>query len=171
MNYKGQKQIKLDVWSGSGKWFADEDLKIPPSDGTFEIAPDLINNSRGGSESELEHVAQTEVFQNTIKYQVDRQDEIFEKIIDSAQSEYDRALSDKDAYDPETVDLYLPPINSREELKALINPITIHVGFTDENTVDYIGYEFECSWDEEHGFGVRIRNTTVEEFGHADVCF
>lgn len=35
MDYSAIEWLKLDAWDGRGMWFADEELDIAPSDGTF----------------------------------------------------------------------------------------------------------------------------------------
>lgn len=171
MDYSTLTDLQLESWDGSGKWFADEELGIKPSDGSFEIEVRLIGVPGGGDNTDRDRIRTTEAFQATVKYQVEHQQKIFSKIMDAAQQEYDNALANKDAYDPETVDLYLPPVNNQDDLKALITPLQIHIGYTDEEGVRYVGYEFDCSWDDEHGFGVRLQGLEIEAFGYADVCF
>ncbi|MDB5169719.1 MAG: hypothetical protein JWN82_115 [Candidatus Saccharibacteria bacterium] len=171
MDYSSTTELRLDVWNDSGTFLADNDLTDRPSDGTFEVNVNLVNIPGGGSSNDHARIRQLEDFSNTIQFVVDNQRQLYETILDCAQREYDKALVDKDAYDPEMVDLYLPPVNSRDDLKALLLPLNIHVGCTDEEGVKYVAYEFDCSWDDEHGFGVRMNGFEVEESGHASVGF
>jgi hypothetical protein len=37
--------------------------------------------------------------------------------------------------------------------------------------MSYVGLEFGCSWDKEHGFGVMLHGSRVFDIGSADTSF
>jgi len=75
---------------------------------------------------------------------------------------------------PEIRDIYedlVPEINSIADFKPLLGLSIIHVMDSDKDGFAYIGYEFGCDWDEEHGIGVMMHKDRVLEIGQADISF
>jgi hypothetical protein len=64
----------------------------------------------------------------------------------------------------------LPVVRSVEDLKTVIglHSVNIHQVYRDE--LPYIGFEFGCNWEEEHGLGVLMHGTQVVEIGGADTA-
>ena len=85
-------------------------------------------------------------------------------------SEYPRL---REAYDPgeEESDELMPPIDRAEQLKGLIGLSSIYVLRAAKDGVAYVGFEFGCTWDEEHGLGVMTHRDRVVELGQADASF
>lgn len=65
----------------------------------------------------------------------------------------------------------LPIVTSADGLPKLITleEITIHQISKDGDP--YIGYQFSCAWDEEHGLGVLMHNDRIVEIGGSDTAF
>jgi hypothetical protein len=63
-----------------------------------------------------------------------------------------------------------PKISNEDDLKRNtgLHGITIHQ--INKNGVPYIGYEFGCTWEEEHGLGVLMHGTRLVEIGFADTA-
>jgi hypothetical protein len=63
-----------------------------------------------------------------------------------------------------------PKIATESDLKKNIglHGITIHQ--VQKNDLPYIGYEFGCTWEEEHGLGVLMHGTRLVEIGFADTA-
>lgn len=49
---------------------------------------------------------------------------------------------------------YLPVIEQPEDFRRLIKPLFIHINAESKDDCAYIGFEFDCLWDIEHGLGV-----------------
>jgi hypothetical protein len=47
----------------------------------------------------------------------------------------------------------------------------VHVLQLLKDGVPYVGFEFGCRWDEEHGLGVLLHGTRVVEIGDAQTSF
>ena len=62
----------------------------------------------------------------------------------------------------------VPEFGSPEELKKVICLRSIYIQATAKDSVAYIGFEFDCNWDEEHGLGVVMHRDRVVEVGQAD---
>lgn len=103
-------------------------------------------------------------------YLVENQDEILKVIIDSIFNEYKNLI---DLYeDPENEnDCSIFEISAKSELKSLIQPKGIYIMDVYKNNMPYIGYEFSCSWDEEHDLGLMLYKTRVVDIGEGDVAF
>lgn len=75
-----------------------------------------------------------------------------------------------DAYD-KTEDEELPDISTPSELRPLIGLSNVHVLSVVRNGAAYIGFEFGCRWDDEHGAGVMTHLGRVIATGQADTSF
>lgn len=65
----------------------------------------------------------------------------------------------------------LPTITSEDGLAKVIALEQIYVHQISKNGVPYVGYQFSCSWDEEHGLGVLMLDRRVVAIGGADTAF
>ncbi len=65
----------------------------------------------------------------------------------------------------------MPPIRSVEELRGAIGLGTVHILNVAEDGVAYVGLEFGCEWDEEHGMGVLMHRDRVLEVSQGDTSF
>lgn len=64
-----------------------------------------------------------------------------------------------------------PPLKRPEELKALIGLRAVHILRVTRAGFAYVGFEFDCTWDSEHGLGVMTHKRRVVEVGEADSSF
>jgi len=65
----------------------------------------------------------------------------------------------------------MPDIRSETNLRALIGLHTIYVHQISTNGLPYTGYEFGCTWDNEHGLGILMHGTRLVEIGGAETAF
>ena len=65
----------------------------------------------------------------------------------------------------------LPTITSASKLTKVIALEEIFVHQISKHGVPYVGYQFTCSWDEEHGLGVLMHDKRVIEVGGSDTAF
>lgn len=68
-------------------------------------------------------------------------------------------------------DLTFPIVQSPAHLRRLIGLHDIHVHGLIKDGIPYVGYEFGCDWDDEHGLGVLMHGNRAVEIGHADCSF
>ena len=71
----------------------------------------------------------------------------------------------------EAIGWSMPEVNQPEDFRRLIGLSSIHLMNVHRDGKAYVGYEFGCSWDEEHGLGVMMHGDRVVEVGHADKSF
>ena len=74
-------------------------------------------------------------------------------------------------YDEEEKEQYMPDVNSLEEFKNLIGLSFVHLIDEEKEGLGYVGFEFGCEWDPEHGLGVMTYKNEVVELGGADTAF
>jgi hypothetical protein len=85
-------------------------------------------------------------------------------------AEYPR-LRDSYCYDDEEAAKLMPELGRAEELRLLMGLSNVHVLNVVKDGLAYIGFEFGCTWDEEHGLGVMTHRDRVVEVGAADTSF
>ncbi len=74
-------------------------------------------------------------------------------------------------YDIEENEDDLPTITSIDALKKVIALEEIYLHQISKDGVPYVGYQFSCSWDDEHGLGILMHDNRVVEIGGADSAF
>jgi len=65
----------------------------------------------------------------------------------------------------------LPAIRARGGLRDVMSLGCVHVLGAARSGIAYVGFQFACDWDEEHGAGILVHRKRVVAFGHADVAF
>lgn len=68
-------------------------------------------------------------------------------------------------------DRLMPVAENSEQLRELIDLRQVHVHSWAREGIAYVGLQFGCTWDQEHGFGVLMHKDRVVEIGSADVSF
>lgn len=63
-----------------------------------------------------------------------------------------------------------PVVLDEGDLKRNVGLFAVCIHQLDTNGVPYIGYEFGCEWEEEHGLGVLMHGSRVVEVGFADTA-
>jgi hypothetical protein len=64
-----------------------------------------------------------------------------------------------------------PPVRRPEDLRALIGLIQVHVLPVARSGLAYVGFEFDCTWDGEHGLGVLTHKGRVVAVGAGEIAF
>jgi hypothetical protein len=66
----------------------------------------------------------------------------------------------------------LPPrLDGPEQLRELMRLSSVHVLAEEKEGVPYVGFQFGCEWDQEHGLGVMTHQGQVVQVGAADASF
>jgi hypothetical protein len=73
-------------------------------------------------------------------------------------------------YDLDESDETVPVLDRPEQLKDLIGLSGVLIHPVIREGVAYVGYEFGCVWEEEHGLGAMVHQDRVVTVGHADVA-
>ncbi len=80
-------------------------------------------------------------------------------------------LRDNYGYEDEEAAELMPDIERPGQLRPLIGLSDVHILNVAKGGIAYIGFEFGCTWDEEHGLGVMTHQERVVEVGGADTSF
>jgi hypothetical protein len=64
----------------------------------------------------------------------------------------------------------MPDIKSVEDFRNLIGLHALNIHQVQKDGIPYAGFEFGCTWDEEHGLGVLMHGTRTVEIGGADTA-
>ncbi|RAJ33070.1 DUF6985 domain-containing protein [Pedobacter cryoconitis] len=105
-----------------------------------------------------------------LAYIADNQSKILEVILTglleqypTLQNEYGYSCSDKQDF--------MPDVMAIKDFADLLSPVGIHIFSVYQDKFPYIGYEFSCSWDTEHGLGFMMFQNRIIEIGGADTSF
>ncbi len=153
--------VRLPSWAGFqarrggyGALSSDD-----PSDGSVEIMFE-------SDESDLEVCDGDKAL---IQWFLDNEAAVAQSAMIGLIAEYPRLqeLYDYEGQDRENL---MPDVSSTEDFRTLIGLQCVHIHAVQKNGVPYIGFEFGCAWDNEHGLGIMTNGTRVVEVGGADTA-
>lgn len=133
-----------------------------PSDGTVGLTVRSMDNASQSHPVPEQAVA--------FEYLIDNEATIAASVGQAVVKHYADA---KEAYldDEDEEGETLPDVTKPEELRSLIGLHAVHVLAVARDGAAYIGFEFGCVWDGEHGAGVMTHRGRVVAVGQADVSF
>lgn len=94
---------------------------------------------------------------------------VVDAMLDAVIEEYPAIQEEYDYSDEEKAE-YMPDIRSKKDLRKLIELQTVYIHPIQKDGIPYIGFSFECTWDEEHGLGVLMHGTRKVRIGGADTA-
>jgi hypothetical protein len=100
--------------------------------------------------------------------------EILKKIFDfykSSYADYKEGWTMAGSITNKELEKHLPTPTTPENLKPFITPAIIHIQSKQNCEEGTIGIEFNCTWDIEHGLGVKIKNWKVVEASIAEIAY
>lgn len=163
-NYAWSGEVVLPSWAGfqprRGSYGSvSAEAK---SDGTvsLSVAPEDLNLPTHPNPE------QSRAFQLLL----DSEATVSESVLNAIYSNYS-GMRRSYGYDEEEAKEIMPEIKSAKQLRRLIGLSSIHILDVAKDGIAYIGFEFGCTWDEEHGLGVMTHRERVVEVGGADTSF
>jgi len=63
-----------------------------------------------------------------------------------------------------------PVIRTDQDLRESVGLYAVNIHQLDVGGMPYVGYEFGCEWEDEHGLGVLMHGTRVVDVGFADTA-
>lgn len=131
-----------------------------PSDGsvTVTFAPDGRDDS-----------ALTPAELASVQWLLDHDEDIARAALNGLLAAYPD-LQDLYDYDEDDREALMPDVASVDDFRTLIGLHNVNVHPLVKDGSPYIGYEFGCRWDEEHGLGILMHGTRVVEVGGADTA-
>jgi len=152
----------LPSWKGyldcSGGYGSDGGS--PVSDGSVDIvfAPEGRDNC-----------PLTERERALVSWLIDNEQAVSEAVKSAIFAAYP-ALQESYGYNESEAAKYMPRISSVSDLRQLIGLYAVNVHQVVKNDLPYLGFEFGCAWDEEHGLGVLMHGMRAVEVGEGDTA-
>jgi hypothetical protein len=78
---------------------------------------------------------------------------------------------EKYGYDEDDEKDIMPNISTINDFANLIMPKRIHILSVYSDDFPYIGYDFDCTWDDEHGLGIMMLKDKIVKIGGGDISF
>jgi hypothetical protein len=81
------------------------------------------------------------------------------------------SLQEQYGYDEDNAKRYMPDVNDESDFRPLIGLHSVFIHPLQRNDLPYLGFEFGCTWDDEHGLGFMMHGDRVVDCGGADTAF
>jgi len=156
-------KVILEVWSGFQSKKMPTSSKYPnKKSGTVkvEIGGDMVQDQTTIAKSHI----------SALKFLVENQVKIKEKILKSLLEKY-RELQTSYGYEGRDKEELMPDASRESDFKALIRLSVVHLLNVEKDGLAYVGYEFDCTWDEEHGLGIMTHKDKIIDIDGADTSF
>ncbi|HEX7286417.1 MAG TPA: hypothetical protein VF532_09550 [Candidatus Angelobacter sp.] len=106
---------------------------------------------------------------SAVNWAIEHESSISKALISSLLREYP-SLQKQYGYSAKEKAELMPDVKSAEDLRALIGLSSVNVHQVQKDGIPYMGFEFGCTWDEEHGLGVLMHGTRTVRIGGADTA-
>jgi hypothetical protein len=107
---------------------------------------------------------------NAYNYLMQFQHQVQEEILLALMAEY-KNLQEIYGYEKAVAAAIMPDVNDVQQFKKLIGLSAVHLLNVCRDDIAYVGYEFGCTWDSEHGLGVMTHKNRIIEIGDASTAF
>jgi hypothetical protein len=155
-------KVKLSSWAGfqnrSAVYGGVGSLKA--SDGTVRIV--FAPEGRGKEKLNNEERQLIDRF-------IEKEPEISKSLLAHLVDEYP-TLEEQYGYTGRDKKELMPDVLVGTDFRKLIGLHTIHIHQVSRKGVPYAGYEFGCTWDDEHGLGILMHGTRAVKIGGADAA-
>lgn len=160
--FSWRASCRLPSWSGyldrSGAYGGPGNQEL--SDGTVEIvfAPEGRDNSPLQEDELL-----------LVQWFLDNEARVSDAVKAAIFDVYPSLIAEYDLTAEEQAEV-MPAVLERDGLQRLIGLYSVNVHQTRNGAEPYLGFEFGCTWDDEHGLGVLMHGNRVVEVGGADTA-
>ena len=107
---------------------------------------------------------------NAYDYLATHSEQVQNSILTRLLAEY-KNLQTEYGYQEDKAKEFMPVVDKIEQFKKLIGLSQIHIMEVSKDNISYVGYEFSCTWDDEHGIGFMTHKQRIIDFGGADTSF
>jgi hypothetical protein len=104
-------------------------------------------------------------------FQIDQGERVFAAVLAALRPYYDEMRPRYRSFLGCDLDPLMPAVTATEHLALLIDLRHVHVHPWSKEGIGYVGLQFGCTWDQEHGVGLLMHFDRVVEIGSADVSF
>lgn len=136
---------------------------------THESPNEIFSISIGG-DMVMDNPTITTEHVNAYNYLTTHSEQIQESILKRLFADY-KNLQANYGYDDNDAKEIMPDVESVDGFKKLIGLSQIHLMNVNKDGYAYVGYEFGCTWDDEHGLGFMTHKDRIIDFGGADTSF
>jgi hypothetical protein len=106
-----------------------------------------------------------------VKFLLNHGEDVFEAVLAALRPYYDEMRPRYLSFLGGEAETRMPKVKSAADLSRLIDLRQVHVHPWTKRGMGYIGLEFGCTWDVEHGLGFMMHRDRVVSVGGADVSF
>jgi len=106
---------------------------------------------------------------SAVRWVIEHEAPISKALVSSLLKEYPKLQNEYGYSGKEKAEL-MPDIESVDDLRKLIGLSSVNVHQVQKDGIPYAGFEFGCTWDDEHGLGVLMHGTRTVEIGEADTA-
>lgn len=132
-----------------------------PSDGTVEVI--FAPEGRG-----TEPLTPAEIA--SVEWLIENATVISEGMIASLYAKYSGLKERREQLTDEDNEVG-PKLDSGDDLHSLLGLHTIYIHQVEKDGIPYVGFEFGCDWETEHGLGVLMHGNRTVQIGYADTAF
>lgn len=156
--------LQLPAWAGfqSRQGPYDGLSSTEPSDGTVQL------HIIGRHDDTNAHITDGQIA--AYQYLLQNQATIRDRMLEALLPEYD-SWKPMLGYNAEEAAQYMPDVQDPKEFSQLMGLGIVHIWKTEKNGVAYVGFEFGCTWDDEHGLGILTHQHRIIEIGQVDTSF
>jgi hypothetical protein len=153
-NYSGI--ITLDAWNGfqSKKHYNDSKSSEKKSDGVINVFV------KGKS---VDYVKITTLEQvNAVQYLIENSEKIKIALLTCINNNLQKYRK---------TNIYsIPQLNEIDDFKNSISLSALHIMDSDKDDFAYVGFEFICDWDKDHGIGIMMYKDKIIDVGQAETA-
>jgi hypothetical protein len=161
---KFEGKISLPIWKDfqnkQGAYGSLDESRISNGEFGISIGGDMVVDY---PMIKIEHI-------NAYDYLTIHSEQVQNSILTRLLTDY-KNLQTEYGYDEYEAKEFMPDVGKIEQFKRLIGLSQIHIMEISKDNIAYVGYEFGCSWDDEHGIGFMTHKDRIIEFGGADTSF
>src|SRR5215470_19157699 len=153
--------VRLDAWRGFQSGAYGWQYSAASSDGTVDVtfAPE------GREEAPLRE-AEVELVRWAVRHEREMQNALMAALL----PRYAALRADADYADAIEDERLMPPVRDVDGFRPLIGLDSLNVHQIEKAGRPYVGFEFGCTWDDEHGLGVLMHGERVVKIGGADTA-
>jgi hypothetical protein len=106
-----------------------------------------------------------------LEFQIENGGRVRESVLEAIRRYYDELRPRYLDFLGEEAGRLMPEIQGTWQLRDLIDLVQVHVHPWGLDGLAFVGLQFGCTWDREHGLGVQMHGDRVVEIGSADASF
>ncbi len=163
-DYFWRTTIQLPAWAGyqdrCGCYGSKRTSK--KSDGLVQLTVDVLSDQARSNPTP----AQSAAYTHLLKHQKQIQKAILLDVFDRYPDYRASYLAD---FGLDETDNRLPKLKRIQQLKDLVGLSSVFIHTVEKDGIAYVGFEFGCIWEEEHGLGAMMYMDRVVQIGDATV--